>query len=277
MAATTFGSRSTSRCVTCREQADAVRVVIAKILIYNIGSATCTIMRTQVGAPTVGNYHWLIYRAGILDDFLECVGNISAVQSIDGRQIQVGTRSHTAIGGIGMVIGHGDRRPVDNHTRAARSRTGMGTMVLTAVIGGGRTGTYCGVLVGRTTVINIGTLNARITVFIFESDVLEINTRINDTHDHSSAVILFIQPSRISVSREVENIINICRFTSLIGVREHWRCHFNSGHHFKVGHLGEFVNGDKRREQSVIKRALNNHAFFLKRSDSRIVTNAYKG
>ena len=107
--------------------------------------------------------------------------------------------------------------------------------------------------------------------------MLEINTRINDTHDHPRAVIFLIQSCRISVSREVKNVIHICRFTSLIGVGEHRRCHFNSGHHFKVRHLGEFVNGDKRREQSVIKCALNNHAFFLKRSDSRIITNAYKG
>ena len=87
-----------------------------EIASYNVGKVVCSIVRTILRTPTIADDNRFPYFVCVVADFLESICQIRTFQSIDTSQIEVGTRSHTTISGIGMVVGHSDCVTIDNDT-----------------------------------------------------------------------------------------------------------------------------------------------------------------
>ena len=89
------------------EKTNVVWMAVAEVLCADVGKVASAVAWAYGGAPAVADDHRFILAVGVVADFLESIGQIGLVQSIDTSQVKVGSRCHTAISSVGVVVGYG--------------------------------------------------------------------------------------------------------------------------------------------------------------------------
>ena len=246
------------------KEADVVGVALAEVLVHHVGHVAGAVVRPHLRAPAVAHHHGLALAVGIVAYLLEGIGNVGRGQVLDAGQVEVGTRGHAAIGG-GTVVGRdSDIAAVDDHTRAASRRAGVGAVVLTAVVGGGAAAGDRGVLAGRSAIVHIGALDAAAQAGILESDVLKVDASVDHTQHHALAVVDRVDAQPRSVERAGEHIVGMGGRAGRIGGLAHDRRHVDTAHAGQQGHSLDRVDRHQGGEQSVVEGALHLHSLGLK-------------
>ena len=246
-----------------------VGIAVAEILVDNIGEVARAVVRSVLRTPAVAHHDGLVVLVGIVHNLLERVGQIGARQALHAAEVEVGCRCHTAIGGIGMVVGHADRTAADDDTRATSRRTGVGSVVLTAVVGG--EARERGVFLGAAAVVDVSTLQAVVAVGILESDVLEVDTSVDNAKHHARAVVLAAHACLDGIGRASEYVIHVRSLAGCIRGRTHQFRHVDALHVLMGCHSLNLISRDERRHQAVFERTLHLDAHGLQVAQLHLV------
>ena len=130
-------------------------------------------------------------------------------------------------------------------------------MILGRVVSGGTIARNRRVFTGTTSIVNVCSLDARVAVFVLESYVLEVDTRINDTKNHACSVVLIGESGSDGIGRERECVVDIRGFAHLVGEWRHSSGHADALHTADFSHVVDLVDRDVGRDESVLELALH--------------------
>ena len=103
-----------ARVVASGKDADAVGMVLAEELRDDFGLCASAIAVINIVTVAVAHDQGLAHAVGIAAHAVEGVGNLGRSHAVDAAQEQLGARRHAAIGGMLVVIGHGDVHAVND-------------------------------------------------------------------------------------------------------------------------------------------------------------------
>ena len=135
-------------------------------------------MRTILRTPAVAHHNGLPMRISIFTHLLNGIRNMRILQLVEPAQIEVGTRSHTPIRGMSVVVRHPHAVPFNHHTRATSQRSHMRAVVVRLAVRSQRLKRVIHMLIPP--VIQIHRLHAVAASRIPESDVLKVDTDVDD-------------------------------------------------------------------------------------------------
>ena len=107
------------------EQADAVRVVLAKELSHDFALLATAIAVIDIVAVAVAHDNRFADAVGVVADSLERIGDAGCRHTVEAAQVEFGARCHAAIGGTVVVKGDRDVVAIDDDARPAGDGAGV--------------------------------------------------------------------------------------------------------------------------------------------------------
>ena len=218
----------------------------------------------------------------IADNLAERRGKVGIVEVAHTCQPKVGTWSHTSVGCLAMVVGNRYGGTVYNHARTTGGGAGVSSVVTGIVIGGVSHGglSVFGTTGNRSARINLHLISTHGTVavvLVTESLVLEVDTGVGNTHEHTGTVVNLRQAGIDCVGGERKHIVGVGVLTALVGQGAHPGSDVDSLHTRDIRKLIQLIHRDKGCDKTVLKLIANSYANRFNVGNIGVVVEADEG